>query len=302
MLPFRAITIDDRKAVEQCSTVYNYRLCDHCFTDLFMWRAHYHTEICFLEGFLLVKTRSPRTARIHYLAPIGEGDLASVVAALEQDACERGIPFSMIAVAEPMVARLETACPGKLSFFHHDEDSDDYLYETDKLATLAGKKLQSKRNLVNRFQAAYEGRWQYEDLCTATIGEALDFHKKWCAKNGCAESRDLESEGCAIVQALTNFDVLGLCGGMLRLDGEVIAFTLGCQASPDHYVIQIEKAMHEIAGAYQMINREFVRHHCMEVRYVNREEDMGLEGLRRAKQSYYPALRGVKYTAQPKEG
>ena len=102
------------------------------------------------------------------------------------------------------------------------------------------------------------------------------------------------------MQALHNFDYLNLRGGLLRLDGEVIAFTFGCKATPDMYVVQIEKADHTIQGAYQMINQQFVQRNCNDVEYVNREEDLGLEGLRKAKKSYYPAMRGVKYVATPK--
>ena len=85
------------------------------------------------------------------------------------------------------------------------------------------------------------------------------------------------------------------------MDGEVIAFTFGCKATPDMFVVQIEKADHTIQGAYQMINQQFVQRNCNDVEYVNREEDLGLEGLRKAKKSYYPVMRGVKYMAVPKE-
>ena len=132
------------------------------------------------------------------------------------------------------------------------------------------------------------------------IKDAFGYHIRWCNQNGCAHNRDFEGETCAIVQALHNFDRLNLRGGLLRLDGEVIAFTFGCKATDDMYVVQIEKADHTIAGAYQMINQQFVLRNCDDVEYVNREEDLGLEGLRKAKKSYYPAMRGVKYAAVPK--
>ena len=107
-------------------------------------------------------------------------------------------------------------------------------------------------------------------------------------------------ETCAIGTALNSWDALGLRGGILRLDGEVIAFTFGCQATDDMYVVQIEKADHNIAGAYQMINQQFVKRNCTEVLYVNREEDLGIEGLRKAKRSYHPAFMAKKYMAVPK--
>lgn len=300
MLPFREITLEDKQAVEACGSHYNYHLCERCFVDLFMWRSHYGTQICFYEGFLLVKMQPLDGGHECYLAPVGEGDLGAALDALEDDAQERGIPLTIVSVAEPMIDRIEAARPGKFAFAHDSEDGDDYIYSAEKLRTLSGKKLQSKRNLVNRFQAAYEGRWSYEDISPETTREAYAFHLKWCEQNGCAHNRDFEGETCAIVQALDNFEALGLRGGLLRLDGEVIAFTLGCRATPDMYVVQIEKADHEIQGAYQMINQQFVLRNCGDVEYVNREEDLGLEGLRKAKRSYYPVMRGVKYAAVPK--
>lgn len=301
MLPFREITLEDKQAVEECASHYNYHLCEHCFTDLFMWRSHYGTKICFYEGFLLVNMQAAEVDHRCYLAPIGEGDLGAALDALEADAAERGASFCLVSVSEEMIERIETARPGKFSFLHKNEDGDDYIYSAEKLRTLSGKKLQSKRNLVNRFKAAYENRWSYEDITPETTRDAFAFHLKWCQQNGCAHNKEFEGETCAIVQALENFAALGLRGGMLRLDGQVIAFTLGCPAADDMYVVQIEKADHDIPGAYQMINQQFVLRNCDAVEYVNREEDLGLEGLRKAKKSYYPIMRGVKYVAMLKE-
>lgn len=297
MLPFREITLEDKQAVEACGAHYNYHLCEHCFVDLFMWRGHYGTQICFQDGFLLTKMTPLDGGHDCYLAPVGDGDLGAALDAIALDAEERGIPLTIVSVAEPMIERIEQARPGRFVFTHDSEDGDDYIYLAEKLRTLSGKKLQSKRNLVNRFKTMYEGRWSYEDITAQTTDTAYAFHLEWCQQNGCAHNRDFEGETCAIGQALHHFDALDLCGGMLRLDGKVIAFTLGCRAASDMYVVQIEKADHTIPGAYQMINQQFVLRNCDDVEYVNREEDLGLEGLRKAKKSYYPAMRGVKYIA-----
>lgn len=301
MLPFREVTISDKQAVEDCASKYNYHLCEHCFTDIFMWRGHYNTQICFLDGFLLVKTKSPDDGLTRYLAPVGEGDLGAALDAIELDAAGRGISPVIVSVAEGMRERFEQARPGKYTFLHENEDGDDYIYLEEKLRTLSGKKLQSKRNLINRFMAAYDGRWSYEDITPETTREAYAFHLKWCRKNGCLHNDSFEGETCAIVLALEHFEELGIRGGMLRLDGEVIAFTLGCPAAEDMFVVQIEKADSDIAGAYQMINQQFVLRNCGGFQYINREEDLGLEGLRKAKLSYYPVMRGIKYAAVAKE-
>ncbi|MDR3766338.1 MAG: phosphatidylglycerol lysyltransferase domain-containing protein [Butyricicoccus sp.] len=298
-MEFRDITLEDKPQVDACARVYSYHLCEHCFTDLFIWRGHYKTRICFWEGFLLVRMQTLTEQTVMYLAPIGEGDLAAAISMLEQDARENGVPFIMCSIAEEMKPRIEQVMPGRFEY-STDESGWDYIYLSEKLQTLSGKKLQSKRNLVNRFQAAYEGRWSYEDISKANTHDAFQFHIKWCEQNGCMRDQEFWGETCAIGTALNYFDELDMRGGILRLDGNVIAFTLGSQATDDMFVVQIEKADHEIAGAYQMINQQFVKRNCAHVKYVNREEDLGLEGLRKAKRSYHPEMMGVKYCARIK--
>ena len=299
MLEFRDITLEDKPQVDACARAYSYHLCEHCFTDLFIWRGHYKTRICFWEGFLFVRMQTLTDQSVMYLAPIGEGDLAAAIGMLEQDARDNGVPFAMCSIAEEMKPRIEQVMPGRFEY-STDESGWDYIYLSEKLQTLSGKKLQSKRNLVNRFQAAYEGRWSYEDISEANTHDAFQFHIKWCEQNGCMRDQVFWGETCAIGTALNYFDALDMRGGILRLDGEAIAFTLGCQATDDMFVVQIEKADHEIAGAYQMINQQFVKRNCTHVKYVNREEDLGLEGLRKAKRSYHPEMMGVKYCARIK--
>ena len=115
-------------------------------------------------------------------------------------------------------------------------------------------------------------------------------------------ARAFQGETCAVSRGLDNFKALDLRGGILRIDGEVAAFTLGCRSTDDVFVIQIEKADHNIPGAYQMINQQFAIHNCRDVKYINREEDLGIEGLRKAKRSYYPELLVKKYAAVVREG
>lgn len=299
MLDFRDITPDDKQRVENCTNKLNYYLCEHCFTDLFIWRGHYETKICFFNDFLLVKMKTVDEKKTMYLAPIGDGDLSSAIKVIEQDAKDRNEPFIMCSISEDMKQKIESIFPNKYNY-ETSEDGWDYIYLSEKLQTLSGKKLQSKRNLVNRFMAANEGRWSYEDLSKENIHDAFDFHIKWCEQNGCMKDKSFWGETCAIGSGLNHFDVLGLKGGILRLDGNVIAFTFGSKLTKDMFVIQIEKADNKIAGAYQMINQQFAKKNCTDVKYINREEDLGLEGLRKAKKSYYPEMMGIKYCASLK--
>ena len=139
MLPCREITVEDKPMVEHCGSHYNYHLCERCFVDLFMWRSHYNTQICFKDGFMLVKMSPLDGGHDCYLAPVGQGDLGAALDALEQDAAERGLPFVIVSVAEPMIERIEAVRPGKFTFSHDSEDGDDYIYLAESCARCPAK-------------------------------------------------------------------------------------------------------------------------------------------------------------------
>ena len=170
------------------------------------------------------------------------------------------------------------------------EGDADYVYESEKLATLSGKKLHSKRNHVNKFKIVYADRWSYEPISEDNLEECVQTGLKWRNENGCEEDEEKNAELCVTLNSLRLFKELDLVGGALRVDGKIIAFTIGEPLSEDTFVVHIEKALGEIEGAYTMINQQFVQHACMDYKYVNREEDTGSEGLRKAKRSYRPAF------------
>lgn len=300
MLPFQPVSLNDKENADICSAKHNYRLCEHCFADLFIWKDHYDTQLCFQGDYMFVKMATFPEKIPMYLAPIGSGDLKEALLTLEADAQERGIAFTMCSVPEPMIDDIEDVLPGRY-VFKDNTDGADYIYAADKLMTLSGKKLQSKRNFVNRFKKNYDGCWTYEDLTDENKQEAYNFHLHWCeSENNCPNGIMYSGETCAVSLALNNREALGMKGGILRLNDNVIGFTMGCPVSHDTYVVQLEKAEASIAGAYPMINQQFAQHHFEGYTYVNREDDLGLEGLRRAKQSYHPAMMGKKYLAVKK--
>ncbi|MGM9676496.1 MAG: phosphatidylglycerol lysyltransferase domain-containing protein, partial [Butyricicoccus sp.] len=175
MLPFQPVKLGDKEKADEYLSKQNYRICEHCFTDLFIWKDHYDTQLCFQNGFLLVKMATFPEKIPMYLAPVGEGDLKQVLLAMEADAQERGIDFNLCCIPEPMIAEIEAVLPGHYVIQDYP-DGADYLYAADKLMTLSGKKLQSKRNFVNRFKKTYEGRWSYEDMTDENMEEAFQFH------------------------------------------------------------------------------------------------------------------------------
>ena len=176
----------------------------------------------------------------------------------------------------------------------------DYVYESEKLATLSGKKLHGKRNHINKFKQVNED-WSYEKITKENIEECFQMALQWRIENGCEADEEKNAEMCVTLNSLRLYEELELTGGLLRVNGKVVAFTLGEEVSDDTFVVHIEKAFAEIQGAYPMINQQFVEHECMKYKYINREEDTGAEGLRKAKLSYRPVFLVEKGTVTKRE-
>ena len=297
MLRFKPIDFSDKAEAEPYLKATNTRMCEHCFTDLYIWSKHYGTEICIQDDFLFVKAGA-NTDEPHYLAPIGFGNMANGLSLIMEHARQNGNSFPMYGISAEIKAEMETAMPGKFTFTEM-RDKADYIYYANDLITLGGKKLHAKRNFINRFTNDNKGRYEFCEIDDGNLAEVVEFHKKWCIQNGCHEDVSLHGEKCAVALGLKRRRELNLLTGVLYLDGKVVAYSFGSQMSDDTVVVQIEKADHTVDGAYPMINRLFAERHCRNVEFVNREEDMGLEGLRKAKLSYHPVFLLMKYRAVP---
>ena len=300
MIDFHPPRLEEKPWVDELLRRADYRGCDYNFTNLFVWSRAYHQEIARVDDFLV--THVCGRMGCSFMFPAGGGDLASVIRKLEEEAAGRGEPLRLVCLTPRQMAELEEFFPGQFTFTA-DRDGYDYLYEIDRLADLGGKRLHAKRNHINRFMENNPS-WTYEEITPESLGECLAMDKEWyrrsLAREGEAEERDLGDEGVALRQAMEHYQALGLEGGLIRVYGEVVAFTMGDLLNSDTYDVHFEKAYGELQGAYALINREFarwVRGRHPNVRYLNREDDMGVEGLRKAKESYYPDQMVEKHTA-----
>ena len=230
------------------------------------------------------------------MMPVGEGDVRPVVAALMEDANRLNAPFRMLGVCVNMKETLEQAFPGRFRFTS-DRDYADYIYLRSDLATLRGKKFQPKRNHVNKFKASYPD-YEYRQLTPELVPECLRLEALWCKANDCAENAALQAERRSMTNALENMEKLGLTGGVLHVQGNIVAFTFGAPINKETFDTCVEKADTSIEGSYAMINYEFANRIPEQYIYVNREEDLGLEGLRKAKLSYQPETILEKYMAE----
>lgn len=212
---------------------------------------------------------------------------------------EKGHPFALYNVTPEMFAQLDQWYPDRFAV-EYNRDYADYVYESEKLATLGGKKLHGKRNHINKFKNLYPD-WTYEPLNDDNVEECFQMALKWRNQNGCEEDPEKNAEMCVTLNSLRLYKELGLKGGVLKIGERIVAFTVGEPLSPDTFVVHIEKAFPDVEGAYPMINQQFVQHECMDYTYVNREEDTGAEGLRKAKLSYRPAFLEEKGVVREKE-
>lgn len=266
---------------------------DFTFTNLYLWHFSRTIEWAEDSGFLYVRTTYPDQEPFIFI-PLGEGNLGEAVERAITDFSEKSLSFSMRSITGHMVERLEEELPGRFDFIPM-RDRYDYVYRVEDLMHLKGRKYHRKKNHLNQFRKNHT--YSYERLNSNNRDELL---KVWCGWfNIRVEEADISlyHEHVGIIESLKVWEKLDFTGGILRVDGEIVAFTLGEMLNKKTVVIHIEKADTGYHGAYQGINQQFLENEWSEVEFVNREEDLGIEGIRKAKLSYHPAYLIEKYQA-----
>lgn len=278
--------LEDKALIDQYFRACNSRSCEDTFANLYLWSRHYKIKYAFLEGMLIFQ----QTEGGRYTSfPKGEQtNLKKVLDALISWYEEHDLEFHLMNVTPQQFEILEQLYPGRFSI-EYDRDVADYVYEVEKLINLSGKKYHGKKNHINKFKKTYTN-WSYESLTKENAEECFQMALKWRNANGCDENVEKNAEMCVTLNSLRLLEELNLRGGLLRADGEVVAFSIGEPVCSDTMVVHIEKAFADVPGAYPMINQQFLIHEASEYQYVNREEDTGDEGLRQAKESYKPAF------------
>lgn len=283
---FKRPELEDKEIISSYFEKAQSRSCERTFVNVYLWPRHYKVQYAIIEDTLVFRDSGKN---LSFTYPAGEPENVKKALEFLMEYCkEKDVPFILYNVTPHMFAQLDKWYPKKF-FIEYNRDLADYVYETEKLASLAGKKLHGKRNHINKFKALYPD-WSYEPLNDDNVEDCFQMALKWRNKNGCEDDPEKNAEMCVTLNSLRLYKELGLKGGVLKADGKIVAFTVGEPVSDDTFVVHIEKAFAEVDGAYPMINQQFVQHECMEYEYVNREEDTGAEGLRKAKLSYRPAF------------
>jgi hypothetical protein len=204
---------------------------------------------------------------------------------------DKGVPVKMARVPEEIISRFDWKAEGFVAQF--DRDQSDYIYLSEDLIQLKGRKYHRKRNHIKQFKEKYT--YQYLPLTPELVSDCLRLQTEWCDLRQCEVIPGLHNESIAIKEAFSHFEALEVMGGVILINDRVEAFTLGEPLNRDTVVIHIEKANPSFDGLYPMINQAFLENHCSGYTYVNREQDLGEEGLRKAKESYFPHHMVNKY-------
>jgi hypothetical protein len=285
MIDFRDPQLQDKPRADEIFYKLNYLGCEYSFGNVYIWRKNYKTKIAFIDDFMLIRATYGKDTM--YLFPAGIGDTKGKIELMRQDAEQNRLEFALSGLTPDIIEQLETLYPNQFEYIPL-RDSFDYVYKTEDLIDLAGKKYHSKRNHISRFMDL--GQWSFEDINDENLAECKKMSDEWCIMNECSEDSALRAEACAVREAFCNYNELGFTGGLLKLDERIIAFSIGERLGKNNFVVHIEKAFYNVNGAYTMINQQFAQHYYDGFTYVNREEDMGIEGLRKSKSSYYPTI------------
>ena len=267
---------------------------DYSFANLYIWRYAYKPMISWCDDRLLVGMPEWGV----YAYPKGDGDVTGSIELLLEEAHERGKKLVIRGLTDKTVEEFRPLY-GDLFEFTEDRNNADYIYSADKLCNLPGRHLSSKRNHIKHFER--NGEWSFEKICSGDcIQTARDFVGKFYKEKN---DPGLADEAKAIEEMFDHYEELGFTGGLLFQDRQPVAFTAGTRIGDEVIDTHFEKALPGVEGAYTMVNREFARMICdmyPAVKYFNREEDMGIEGLRKAKESYHPDILLMKYFAREK--
>lgn len=291
-LEFARIEITDKERADECLKKSGFRGCEYTFGNNFVWRNFGGVEVAFSHGMYFCRQLSG--GKVMFLYPAGEADVKTAVELLREYCNEQKIEL-LISANREITGKITALYPNAKALANRD--FFDYVYLAEDLENLSGKKYHGKRNHLNRF---YENDWSFELLTMQNIPECLEMNEKWRAENidkcSLSEEARAKSDELYVVEcSLKYYDKLGYTGGVLRVNGEVQAFTFGEPAGNDCFVVHVEKALREYQGAYTAVNREFVKSLGGRYKYINREDDTGSENLRKAKLSYHPAFMEEKY-------
>lgn len=293
MIEFHPVAAADGQWAQPLLWQSGHASCEFSFVNLFMWSHVYHTQIARFENWVVARSESENA--YHYLYPAGSGDERAALEAILQDARDAGRKLVIYSVPPDAAPRMGAWFPG-LFRFEDVRDDYDYIYDARELAELPGRKFQKKRNLCSRFERDNPD-WQFRPLTPDVLPAVRRFNNEWCQLYDNRDDAGIAAEHRAIELVFQHYGELGLKGGYITAGGRIVAFSFGSALNAKVFDTHVEKALYDVTGAYNIINREMARAFCGGCQWINREDDVGEEGLRKAKLSYNPVRLEPKWLA-----
>ena len=290
MLEFREISIADKDMIDRALAKSDFMGCEYSFANNLAWRRLNNSKITFYKNFYICASFNDGSEPPCYILPSGEGDYKEIITELKRHAESLGFPLTMFGFTDKTLPLLDELFPEQFTA-ELDRDSSDYIYLRSDLAELAGKKYHAKRNHLARFN---ELEYEYSLVTERDFDDCILFATEQYNSRDKSDHSFI-AEQFAINAYFSHFEELGLKGGIVRIGGKVSALTIGEHLNSETFCVHIEKADTSYNGIYAGINNLFVRSATEGHKYINREEDLGLEGLRKSKLSYNPAFILNKY-------
>ena len=292
---FRDFRLEDKALVESFTKPWELECSDMSFANLFIWGADNKIQFTVEDEVLYIKLTF-KGFKEFFWPPIpkkdSDFDYGKIINRCFDYLESRGTEPVVKNMCEPFTTMLRENNPE--FYIEPLEIAWDYVYSREKLAELKGKKLHGKRNHINKFMLDHPD-WEYKKITPDVYDRCIGVYDDWKAKKIMDET-EYENERRSVTLAINNMEELGLTGGVIIFDGAIQAFTIGEQINHNTQLIHIEKADGSVNGLFPIINREYVQHECKNVEFINREEDMGVEGMRKAKRSYHPDHMVEKYS------
>lgn len=296
MLAFKKITLDDISILKLYLSDCDYDECDFAITTLYIWKDYYlfNYTYCICNNMLIIKSQSGN--QISFLMPIGKNIYLKETLKILENYCENlNIKLTFSAVPKLGLDRLKNYYSNLT--YNNYSDWFDYIYNILDLKNLRGKKYSNKRNHINKFITLYGSNYSYEPLSINNKDEVIQFLDNYKLKYEHDQMEFLEADN--LHDILNNLSTFNVIGGILKINNKVVAFTIGDILNKQTLCVHVEKALKEVEGAYTMINYLFINHNYQNnLKFINREEDMGLENLRFSKENYHPIKYLTKYSVQ----
>lgn len=297
---FKDISIDSKEELDKYFNLVDYEACEYCFTTLYLWQHVYKTKYYIGEDFAVIMAEYEGNS--FSILPLAKKEkLPEVIDFVIKHFEDLNKKIYFRGITKEVVELLEQRYPDKFEYTQ-ERDLFDYIYDGESLRTLTGKKNQKKRNHLNYFLKEFEGRYEYKILDEKDFSECINLMEKWIDNKDNNDEHDegIDDELVGIKKTFNDYKILKdkLKVAGVYIDGELVAFTIGEYLNDNMALIHIEKADANIRGLYQYINQQFVANEFKDVEFVNREEDLGIPGLRKAKLSYHPIRFVEKYTVR----